>query len=220
MGIEDRDYYREKHKHPKRNNYIRSNTRNKIVHVKRDIFTKISVISLCLLILLQFLDSYNSEFLTITLLLAFIVSSYKSWIWKYSSIRRHRKLVNSFTGAFILLLLTGIVPFDSSVGRILDLVTTILMSYVIISFTYISMIFINNLDLRSDLNCWGIRILGVIFVIAGIIILSANAIAAMLIQSETTAPYIFTIMGLCLLVLGIFSEFRAKRRYGIFVYLR
>jgi|GEM_PF-5975880 len=188
--------------------------------IKNNIWKKISIISLSLVILLQFLDEYSNDFLTLILLLVFVVASYKSWIWKYPSIRRHKQLVTHFTYACILLLLTGIIPIDSSVGYLIDLATTILLCYITIAFTWIMLIYINNLNLANDLNCWGVRILGFIFIIFGVIIMSVNMIGTMLIQNQTTTPYIITVLGLCLIILGIFSQFRANRRYGTFVYLR
>jgi len=70
---------------------------------------------------------------------------------------------------------------------------------------------INKVNLSSDLSCWGIRLLGILFITGGgwlLFIIYFKMIFSM--------SFIYDIkitLGLCLIFVGAFCEFRSLRRF-------
>ena len=101
-----------------------------------------------------------------------------------------------------------------------DISVFLVLLYIVIHYTVVSLKKLNSLNLESDLNCWGLRLLSMCLVFVGSCIVM---ISVMSITITTVVPLYYNIIwivGLCIIVISIFSGYRSTRRYGTFVYLR
>ena len=83
-----------------------------------------------------------------------------------------------------------------------------------ITLIYISILTIkkiNKINLRSDLNCWGVRLLGVVFIIVGMLLLGFIYFKGLFLMSFSYDIKIT--LGLCLIFIGGFCGYRSTRRF-------
>ena len=77
-----------------------------------------------------------------------------------------------------------------------------------------SLFLINNINLgESDLGIWGIRLLAVAVIFFGVLFFFFSGFV-----TQYTGPV--ALFGVILVFIGAFMAFRARRRYGQFVYVR
>ncbi len=114
--------------------------------------------------------------------------------------------------------------YSAAVSKYFDIPIFIIATAIVVKGTWLLMKRIDRLNLESDLSCWGLRVLGGILFLAGLAVclIAATAITFTLAYSGAFYMFIlvFPIIGLSIIVLGLFSEFRSFRRYGYFVYMR
>ena len=175
----------------------------------------------------MFLDFTNSfdfsdriQLFTTILLIITIWTGYKYWLIKVRVIRRNAKLVDNLVFAILLIVFSEHINFNSKTGEIFDFGLFLIVLYTVIAGTWLLMKIIDSFNLESDLNCWGLRILGLVLMILGIIMFMGSALGTMMMTDKIVFGNIFWIIGLCIVALGLFSEYRSTRRYGVFVYMR
>jgi hypothetical protein len=147
--------------------------------------------------------------------------------YKHSDLKRDAlKLIKSNTGLLaILFVLIFAVVVAKPLITYLDIPIFILALVLAIKGMWSSMKRIDRIDLESDLYCWGLRVLGLILCISGLFLFlfSVSGIAVGFYIEDlplSAFPFIFPIIALCVMVIGIFCVFRSFRRYGYFVYVR
>lgn len=147
--------------------------------------------------------------------------------YKHPDLKRDAlKLIKSNTGLLaILVVLIFAVIISEPLITYLDIPIFVLALILAIKGTRSSLKRIDGIDLESDLYCWGLRVLGLILCVFGVfLLLSSVSAIAMGVYIEnlplSAFPFIFPVIALCIIVLGIFCEFRSLRRYGYFVYVR
>ena len=176
---------------------------------------------------LMFLDFTNSfdfsdriQLFTTILLIITIWTGYKYWLIQVRVVRRNEKLVDTLVYTILLIVFSVHINFNSKFGEIFDLGLFIVVLYTVIAGTWLLMKIIESFNLEPDLNCWGLRIIGLVLIIFGSIIFMSGGITVMLTSGNLIFSNIFWIIGLCLIVLGLFSEYRSFRREGVFVFMR
>ena len=123
-----------------------------------------------------------------------------------------------------LFILFAVSNYSAAVSKYFDIPIFIIATAIVVKGTWFLMKRIDRLNLESDLSCWGLRVVGGILFLAGLVVclIAATAITFTLAYSGAFYMFIlvFPIIGLSIIVLGLFSEFRSFRRYGYFVYMR
>ena len=192
-----------------------------------------------LLIILKFLDEVmppTPELINMFRFFSVVGVIFTGWSgYKYFSKKGTRKtykhydlnrLIKSNTCLLaILFVLIFAVVVAKPLITYLDIPIFILALVLAIKGTWSSMKRIDGIDLESDLYCWGVRILGLILFISGLFLFlfSVSGIAVGFYIEDlplSAFPFIFPIIALCVMVIGIFCVFRSFRRYGYFVYMR
>ena len=141
----------------------------------------------------------------------------------YRKLILHQRLTSSKFLIAGLLASFFLIPFSRvysvTISQYFDILTLVFGSLLLAKGTWYLMKRIDRIDLRSDLNCWGLRLLGGILMAVGTLFilggLTALFITALYTKTFFVYGNIIPVAGLCLWVLGIFSEFRSFRRYPI-----
>ena len=174
-----------------------------------------------------FLDFTNTfdfsdriQLFTTILLIITIWTGYKYWLIKVKVIKRNSKLVDNLVFAILLIVFSVHINFNSKTGEIFDLGLFLIVLYTVFAGTWLLMKIIDSFNLEPDLNCWGLRVIGLILMILGLIMFMSGAMTAIIMSGDLIFSNIFWIIGLCLIVLGLFSEYRSFRREGVFVFMR
>lgn len=174
-----------------------------------------------------FLDFTNTfdfsdriQLFTTILLIITIWTGYKYWLIKIRVIRRNAKLVDNLVFAILLIVFSEHINFNSKTGEIFDWGLFLIVLYTVIAGTWLLMKIIDSFNLEPDLNCWGLRVIGFFVIIFGAIVFMSGAMTVMLMPEDFIFSHIFWIIGLCIIALGLFSEYRSIRRHGVFVYMR
>ena len=158
-------------------------------------------------------------FKTVVLMIT-IWTGYKYWLNNYRVIRRNNKLVDKVVFVILLLVFSNHINLNSKLGNYFDIGIFLLSLYLVVAGTWLFAKIIDSFNLESDLNCWGLRLFGIGLIIFGWILLAAGSMAKVMSNSPLAFDNIYWIMGLCIIALGAFSEFRSFRRHGVFVYMR
>lgn len=173
-------------------------------------------------IIIDFTNSFDfsdtTQLFTTILLMITIWTGYKYWLIKIRIIRYNTKLVDNLIFAILLLVFSAHINFNSTLGKFFDWGYFLIVLYIILAGSWFSAKIIDSMNLERDLYCWGLRIFGLILMIFGGLILMAGGFTVA--YSSSIFSNVFWIMGLCIMALGAFSEYRSVRRYGVFVYTR
>jgi len=162
----------------------------------------------------------NSFIFPTTLDLAFTIIlivtmwfGYKSWLLRIRLLRRNQKLVRNIAAAAILLVIATHIKFNSPLGLIADWLLFLGILAIMAFGTLLILRAIDSINLRSDLNCWGLRIIGALLILLGLFLLSATSVALFIVPVKAVVNNIYWIGSLCVIIIGLFSIFRSKRRY-------
>ncbi|MBP2029380.1 hypothetical protein J2755_000300 [Methanohalophilus levihalophilus] len=156
---------------------------------------------------------------TTLLLLASIWSAYKYWLLNFRIVRTNRKSIEQLLFAVSFVIVSEHIRFNSIVGNVFDYLMFLILLYIVLAGTYLTAKGLDSLDLSQDLYCWGLRVLGLILILAGIMITTSGHMMVLL-APEGMVKHIVWIFGICMILLGVFSNYRSTRRHGIFVYMR
>jgi hypothetical protein len=183
-----------------------------------------SLFEMLQIILEDFTNSFDFsdriQLFTTFLLIITIWTGYKYWLIKIRVIRRNTKLVDNLIFAILLLVFSVHINFNSPLGEFFDLGYFLIVLYVVLAGSWFFAKVIDSFNLERDLYCWGLRIFGIILLIFGGLISMSFTIAIASSPNESIFNNIFWIIGLCIMALGAFSEYRSIRRHGVFVYMR
>jgi hypothetical protein len=172
--------------------------------------------------LVEFKDSFNfsdsTQVITTFLVLLVIWSGYKYWLMNYRIIRKNKKITEQILFAISIVFFSEHIIYNSSIGKMFDSLIFFVFLYVILASTWLLAKIIDSFNLENDLYCWGLRLIGIVVMFFGFIIFSSGTFVMAF--SNATSSNIFWIAGICLMLLGAFSEYRSFRRHGVFVYMR
>ena len=143
--------------------------------------------------------------------------------------RKFRQNGYVFLG-IISLLLISLIPYvptflefaDNLLTGILDtfdIIIFIILLAITLKCSWYSLLKINQINLVSDLNIWGLRIVSFILIFIGGII---GWIGSMLVSFNNSyyTLHIFWIIGISIIILSAFAMFRFNRRYDKTIYFR
>ncbi|WP_292471608.1 hypothetical protein [Methanolobus sp.] len=170
----------------------------------------------------DFQNSFNfsdiTQVVTTILILIAIWTGFKYWLLNYRIIRKNKKITEQILFAVSIVVFSGHIVYNSAIGKMFDTLIFFVLLYVILASTWLLAKIIDSFNLENDLYCWGLRLIGIVTMFFGFIIFSSGTFAMAF--SDATSSNIFWIAGICLMLLGAFSEYRSFRRHGVFVYLR
>lgn len=162
--------------------------------------------------------SDTTHLATTILIIITLWSGYKFWLLNYRIIRRNSKLTEQILFAASIVVFADLIKYNSALGEAVDYVVFLVLSYVILASSWLIAKVIDSFNLENDLYCWGIRILGIILMFFGFVVFSSGTFVMAFTQNASSN--IFWISGVCMMLLGAFSEYRSFRRHGVFVYMR
>lgn len=152
--------------------------------------------------------------LAFTVILLFTLwFGYKSWLLRLRILRRNQKLVRNIMLAIILLIVATKIKVNSVLGIIADWILFLGLVAIMAFATLLLLRAINSINLRSDLNCWGLRIIGGILILAAFLLLVTSIFAMVIIPIKTVANNTFWIGSFCIMIIGAFCEYRSTRRH-------
>lgn len=147
------------------------------------------------------------------ILLVVIWSGYKYWLLNIRVIRQNSSLVEKIVFVIILLIIIRHVKIDSPIGKFVDWGLFLGVLYLILAGTWLAAEWVNSLDLRSDLYCWGLRIVGIVLMIIGALLFTSSALVLTFTNVKLVFNNVYWIASVCLMALGAFCEYRSLRRY-------
>jgi len=168
----------------------------------------------------QFSNSFdfsNKAQLIFTIILIITIwTAYYYWGRRFRVIRHNPRLVQIILIAVSLLFFSKHILLNSLVGKYYDWGIFIFSAVAIVLGSVLLTKIINSINLASDLYCWGLRLLGVVFFFIGWIVLTSASFSWMLLSLNNVhmvSQNVLWILGVCLILLGAFCEFRSFRRF-------
>jgi len=173
-------------------------------------------------ILFSFFDSFDfsnpTQIMMTVLLMISIVGGYIYWLKRIWVVRRNNKLMEILLFSLILLVFYVHIKPESALGIYYEWIISLSLFVFVVGGTLMLMKSIDRIDMRSDLKCWGIRIIGFFIGLYGILLFMSGGVVLVMAKESLMVNYLGIIVGLCLIALGSFCMFRSFRRYGFFVY--
>jgi hypothetical protein len=182
------------------------------------------------IILKYFIFKTLNELLFVTILIITIWFGFKHWIYfsklfrKRKFFRKNRKLVKRLVKAVIILIFIFNLNVLTEFSIWIHLATFITILSVGLLFTIIVLRKVNSIDLRSDLNCWILRIGGVVILLSTAIFWLGSIIGIMVAMGYSyyygrimlnLNDYIFFTVLICITLIAIFCIFRSNRRFAM-----
>jgi hypothetical protein len=172
--------------------------------------------------LTDFQNSFNfsdpTQIVTTILILIIIWTGYKYWLMNYRIIRKNKKFTEQILFAVSIIVFSNHIIYNSAIGTMFDSLIFFVLLYVVLASTWLIAKIVDSFNLENDLYCWGLRIIGLVLFFFGFMVFSSGTFV--IVFSDATSSNIFWIAGICLMLLGAFSEYRSFRRHGVFVYMR
>ncbi|MCQ6963553.1 hypothetical protein [Methanolobus chelungpuianus] len=172
--------------------------------------------------LTDFQNSFNfsdtTQVVTTILILIVIWTGYNYWLMNYRIIQKNKKFTEQILFAASIVVFSNHIIYNSVIGGMFDSLIFFILLYVVLASTWLIAKIVDSFNLENDLYCWGLRLIGLALLFFGFILFSSGTFAMAF--SDATSSNIFWIAGICLMLLGTFSEYRSFRRHGVFVYMR
>lgn len=127
-----------------------------------------------------------------------------------------RGLMKKIIIATLILLILFSLPLTGEYAKLLELGTFLLFTYITVMLTWLALKFINSLNMGSDLTNWGIRILGGLIGLFGILMIMSSAMVGVFAVASNTNSWMNNlpwIISICIIIIGAFMVFRSNRRY-------
>jgi hypothetical protein len=162
----------------------------------------------------DFSNIYSIFFTLIFIII--LITGYQYWLLRNRFVRHNRFLVKIILISLGLWVFSRHVFISSTIGGYYDWLLLIISSWAVISATLLTARKINSINLASDLSCWGLRLLGGIFVFVGFMILMMGSMAFIFTAIGNVTWHsqgVFWVIAICLMLLGAFCEFRSVRRF-------
>ncbi|MDY0385710.1 MAG: hypothetical protein RBT65_00990 [Methanolobus sp.] len=170
----------------------------------------------------DFQNSFNfsdiTQVVTTILILVAIWTGFKYWLMDYRIIRKNKKITEQLLFAVSIVVFSEHIRYNSTIGIMFDSLMFFVLLYVVLASTWLLAKILDSFNLENDLYCWGLRLIGIILMFFGFIMFGSGTF--IMAFNDATSSNIFWITGICLMLLGAFSEYRSFRRHGVFVYMR
>ncbi|MFA5406326.1 MAG: hypothetical protein WC307_03135 [Candidatus Nanoarchaeia archaeon] len=182
-----------------------------------DIFSRFLVTAQVFFDTFDFSDQFTLT--TTIILLITLWTGYKYWLLNMKYIKHYPILLKRLIITIMFLVfINNHVKMNSPLTFIFDWILFIASLYLVLAgFWYIAKT-IDRINLRSDLYCWGLRILGGIIIFVGAVLFVSTGMALMLNFSfnpnaRLMFNNIYWILSLCVIMLGVFMQYRSFRRH-------
>lgn len=181
-----------------------------------------SFLNQILFLITDFQNSFNfsdsTQVVTTILILVAMWTGFKYWLMNYRIIQKNKKITEQILFAISIVVFSEHIIYSSAIGKMFDTLIFFVLLYVILASTWLLAKVVDSFNLENDLYCWGLRVIGLVLIFFGFIIFGSGTLAMTFVNN--TSSNIFWISGICLMLLGTFSEYRSFRRHGVFVYIR
>lgn len=156
----------------------------------------------------------NIQLLTTFAIVFTIWSVYRYWLrdWKYTS-RNSGLLEKLIVVIVFLILIQRHVNINTTFGKYADLTLFLMVLYLELAGTWFLAKTIDGIDLSSDLYNWGLRLLGGLTILFGGLLFVSSSTAVAISDSNMIFENIYWIGSICLMLLGLFMEYRSFRRH-------
>jgi len=145
------------------------------------------------------------------LIVVTIWSGYSYWLKNLRVVRNVTGLLEKIVAVIIMVVMVDRhIRIGSEIGHYVEWALFLMIVYVELAGTWFLAKLIDNIDLRSDLYCWSLRLMGVITILFGALLFTSFSFVAL--TTENIMANIYWIGSLCLLGLGAFMEYRSFRR--------
>jgi len=162
----------------------------------------------------SFIFSDVIEVLITIVALITLWTGYKYWLSQLRYVRRNSKLLEKLVVVvMVLIFLTRHVKTSSIIGSYVDWALFLLFLYLVIVGSWFLAKTIDGIDLSSDLYCWGLRLIGGVVIIFGVMLLLSSALVLTLSSIDLVFNNIYWILSVCVILLGMFMEYRSFRRH-------
>ena len=112
-----------------------------------------------------------------------------------------------------LLIILFVLNSQQIISPVIDWGIFLLASYVVIGTSWTIAKKIDAIDLRSDLSCWGLRIIALPVIFFGVMLLASTSLVFTFSRNNLVFNNIYWILGVCIILLGLFMEYRSFRRH-------
>lgn len=151
---------------------------------------------------------------TTLILLIVIWTGYKYWLLKIKAVRYNKKVVERIVVISMIVIVLGKhLRLNSLLGKIGDWIIFLLLLYLVVVGSWALAKIIDRINLASDLYCWGLRLLGGLLFIFGVVVFASSSVTLVFSEVSAVSGNILWILGICMMLLGVFMEFRSFRRY-------
>jgi len=158
--------------------------------------------------------SNGLELITTLIILIGLWTGYKYWFKKLKYIKKNSRLLEKLVIVSMLIIFTfRHIKVNSPVGAVFDWILFLSSLYLIVAGTWFLAKTIDGIDLSSDLYCWGLRIIGGITILVGILFFTTSSFAIMHTNSKLMFDNIYWILAVCITLLGVFMQYRSFRRH-------
>ena len=158
--------------------------------------------------------SDNIQTITTIVLLITIWTGYKYWLRKWKYVRRNSKLLEKLIIASMVLIFVNYhIRISSTIGEYVDWGIFLLFLYLVVAGSWFLAKTIDGIDLRSDLYCWGLRIVGLVTIFFGFMLFGSSTFVLAFDSSDLVFNNIYWIASVCIILLGVFMEYRSVRRH-------
>jgi len=151
-------------------------------------------------------------------LLVTVWTGYKYWLLRMRTIQRNEVLLEKLVIVAMSLLFIDrhlILKGNSvsSIVRVVDFGIFFASLYLVMAGSWFLAKTVDRIDLRSDLYCWGLRILGAGVAFIGYALFISSSLVLALSNSSLWFNNIYWIASVCLMLLGAFMIYRSVRRH-------
>ncbi len=169
----------------------------------------------------SFIFTDNLDLAFTIILIITLWFSYKYWLLRINLLRKAKiklfrrkfSLIKYITLAVILVLILNKIKVDSLLGGFVNWPLFLIVLFLTLAGTIVILKFIDSINLRSDLACWGLRLIGGTIILFGILLLFSSGIVLFKTESKLVLNNILWIFSLCVILIGIFCQFRSARRH-------
>lgn len=156
----------------------------------------------------------DPQTIIITVVTAIVIwTGYKYWLLQLRVFRRKQQITERLVFAFIaFVFINNHIKVNSPLGRFVDWAILLIFLYLVLAGTWLGLNFIDSINMRSDLNVWSLRLVGLVTIGFGVLLFTSSTFALAVTDIDLIFNNIYWIGSLCIIGLGAFMEYRSVRR--------
>lgn len=160
----------------------------------------------------SFVFSDTLQLITTIILLITIWTGFKYWLVKLKFIRKNYKLTERILFVVSFIIFGNHIRIGSMLGNVWEWGIFLAFLYLILAGTGFILKWIDQLNMRSDLVIWLVRLAGGLILFFGIMFFLSLSFTLTL-SKPALHNNLFWILGLCIIAIGAFCEYRSFRRH-------